>query len=222
MPEIGSPIHVRMLERSRQRGETETGAYGLCWGDPERLSSLGHVRDHWCAPFVKPTSTILEIGPGGGRWTRYMLGCRHLYAVDFHQELLDELAAKFRVEHLSFIKNDGDNLPGIDNDSIDFAFTFGVFVHLELHTIDAYMAEIFRVLKPGGDAVIQFSDKSKPQGRDNPSFSDNSPSKMRRMAIDQGFIILAENVTLLPNAGMMHLTKRDDAEMLKNQTYSDA
>ena len=65
--------------------------YGLEWGDPEVLPSLRHVRDHFLAPYVTPQATVLEIGPGGGRWTRYLLGAKQVYLVDFHQELLDEL-----------------------------------------------------------------------------------------------------------------------------------
>ncbi|HEU5397089.1 MAG TPA: hypothetical protein VFV81_07970, partial [Verrucomicrobiae bacterium] len=65
--------------------------YGLEWGDPENSPPLQYIRDHFLLPYVRPETTVLEIGPGGGRWTRYMLPARKIYAVDFHQELLDEL-----------------------------------------------------------------------------------------------------------------------------------
>jgi 16S rRNA A1518/A1519 N6-dimethyltransferase RsmA/KsgA/DIM1 with predicted DNA glycosylase/AP lyase activity len=59
--------------------------------DPETVPPLGYVRDHFLRPYLYPDATVLEIGPGGGRWTQYMLGVKKNYAVDYHTELLSEL-----------------------------------------------------------------------------------------------------------------------------------
>lgn len=215
-------MHLRMLADARERGDTDEAPYGTHWGDPAEKPHLGIVRDVWCAPFVKPTSAVLEIGPGGGRWTRYLLGCGTLYAVDVHPEMLDELRRNFVVPHLRTVAGHGDDLPGIPDDSIDFVFSFGTFVHLELAAIEGYLKEIMRVLKLGGDAVIQYSDKSKPQAARNEGFTDNTPSRMRRMVMDRGFLILAENLTLLPHSGLIRFTRTSQQQLLDYQTCTSS
>ncbi|HEU5142044.1 MAG TPA: hypothetical protein VFU04_02690, partial [Solirubrobacterales bacterium] len=60
---------MRKAARYLVRGD---GIYGMEWGDPDVLPPLKHVRDNYLLPYLDPTKTVLEIGPGGGRWTRYM------------------------------------------------------------------------------------------------------------------------------------------------------
>ena len=44
--------------------------------DPERDEPLIYLKRHFLTPYVTPKTTMLEIGPGGGRWTRYLLAAR--------------------------------------------------------------------------------------------------------------------------------------------------
>src|ERR1700685_3792102 len=100
MPSLDSDMHIEMLNASRAGGRVErNGIYGLEWGDPQNLPALRWVRDHYLLPYVNPDHTAIEIGPGGGRWTRYLLGFERLYGIDYHQDLLDELACNFRAPH---------------------------------------------------------------------------------------------------------------------------
>ena len=125
MPDLTDPIHLNMLRG--QPDSSETGRlYGLHWGDPNAEPHLAWVRDEYCAKFVDPRHVAIEIGPGGGRWTRYMLGFQRLYAVDFYQELLDELAKFIRCPQLIPVKNDGCDFPGVADSSIDFVLMAGV------------------------------------------------------------------------------------------------
>jgi hypothetical protein len=90
-------MHLGMLQTSRADGQIERdGIYGLHWGNPQENPALRWVRDHYLLPYVDPRHSAIEIGPGGGRWTRYMLGFGQLYGIDYHQELLDELARSFQ------------------------------------------------------------------------------------------------------------------------------
>ena len=70
---------------------TEKDIYRAGMGDPDRFEPLRFIRDRYVLPYVDAGRDAVEIGVGGGRWTRYLLGFRTLYAVDFHQQLLDEL-----------------------------------------------------------------------------------------------------------------------------------
>ncbi len=219
MPDLTDTIHLDMLRQ--QPDSAETGElYGLHWGDPNASPALAWVRDEYCAKFVNPDHVAIEIGPGGGRWTRYMLGFRQLYAIDFHQELLDELGKLFRCPQLTPLKNDGCDFPGIADSSVDFVFSFGVFVHLEFHIIEGYLEEIARVLKPGGKAVIQYADKSKPKAQSNEGFSENYPHKMRRAVLDRGFFIVSENLTVLPHSSIVCFEKPEETALSEGQVFS--
>jgi hypothetical protein len=121
MPGLETDIHLKMLQGASKQGQQDKqGIYGLHWGDPEDNPILKKVRDHWLLPYVHENHDAVEIGPGGGRWTRYMLKFRRIHAVDYHQELLDELKKNFSQDNLTLIKNNGTDFPGIGPRSIDF------------------------------------------------------------------------------------------------------
>jgi cyclopropane fatty-acyl-phospholipid synthase-like methyltransferase len=165
------------------------------------------VRDKWLRPYLKPDETVVEIGPGGGRWTQYMLAVRMIYAVDLHQELLDELKKTFTQPNLSFIRNNGTDFPGIAADSIDFLFSFGVFVHLDVDIIQQYLVNMRPVLKQGAMAVVQYSDKDKKAAQDNKTFADNNPRTMRKLLEDNGYAIVEEDTALLWHSSLVRFTK---------------
>jgi cyclopropane fatty-acyl-phospholipid synthase-like methyltransferase len=209
MPAVDSPIHLQMLRDSYRRGDTdETKFYGREWGDPNDNPFLTLVRDQFIQPYVNLGHTALEIGPGGGRWTRYLLSFQRIYVVDLHQELLDELGKKYRVPHLTPIKGSGTNLPGIPPNTIDYFFSFGVFVHLDAPIIEAYLQSLFIVAKADANLVIQYSDKRKAEAAAEKSFAENDPDRMRRMVTDAGFIVVEENLTALPHSAVVRFRRR--------------
>ena len=122
---------------------------------------LQHIRDPFLLPYVNPDHQAIEIGPGGGRWTRYFLGFGYLYGVDYHRELLDERSGNFKPPHLHLVLNNGTEFPGIPDLSSDFIFSFGTLVHLDVDIIEAYLGNMRRVQKPTGCATTQYSDKNK-------------------------------------------------------------
>jgi hypothetical protein len=199
-----------MLAEARRVGQPDReGLYGLHWGDPQKVGWLRFVRDEFVLPFVHPDRQGIEIGPGGGRWTRYMLTFDRLYVIDFHQELLDELARNFRAPALTLIRNNGADFPGIPSQSIDFVFSFGVFVHLDLPIIRDYLRNIHEVIKPSAQVVIQYSDKTKPAGRVNEAFSQNDPETMRALVQQQGYDIVREDTVTLPHSAIIQLAVAD-------------
>jgi hypothetical protein len=90
---------------------------------------LRFVRDRYVLPFVNPEHIAVEIGPGGGRWTRYLLGFKTVYAVDYYEELLAEFRKTFgRYPNVKTIKNHGTAFPGIAPQSVDYTLSFGCFM----------------------------------------------------------------------------------------------
>ncbi len=157
-------------------------------------------------PYVQAGHCAVEIGPGGGRWTRYLTGFRTLYAVDFHQQLLDELRRNFHGPNLRFIRNNGTDFPGVPQRSIDYLFSFGTFVHLDAHLIQGYLKNIKPILKPGANAVIQYADKTKIMAQLDAALADNSPQRMRQMVAEAGYRILEEDTTTLWHSSLVRFT----------------
>ena len=122
------------------------------WGDP-----TAHVERHYL-PQIGPDSVVLELGPGTGRITRHVIGrCRELILVDYSRfacEWLErylEDRGRFRVHAI-----DGPALPEVADNSVDFAFAFGVFEHIGPEDMLGFLEELHRVLVPGGRASFNF------------------------------------------------------------------
>ena len=218
MPDLKTSLHLDMwreyqtrdslLERVRRavREVLTPRIYGLEWGDPDVAAPLQFVRDRFVSPFVNPKQKALEIGPGGGRWTRYLVGFGELYVVDFHAEILRELRRTLSLSKMKFIQNNGYDFPGVEAESIDFLFSFGCFVHLDREIIAAYLDSIRHVLRRGGNAIIHYSDKSKIMAQINKSFSHNDPELMRSMVTSTGFRVVEEDLTTLWHSSIIRFT----------------
>ncbi len=193
-----------MLQQAKER-LGDVSLYGLHWGDPEKHANLKTIRKRWITPYVDPEKTCVEIGVGGGRWTRYLTGFKKVYAVDYHEEMFKELRKTVRADNVECIKNNGDDFPGIAPGSIDFLFTFGTFVHIDLDIIERYLENIHRILKPDGRAFIQYSDKTKDVAKKNKNFAANTPGIMIPLVKSKGFKVLEEERELLRNASCVFL-----------------
>lgn len=215
MPDLSTTLHVNML-RSRTlprriyravRQEIAQQPYGNQWGSPETVPPLRFVRDRWVRPYVDPSKTALEIGPGGGRWTRYLTGFKSLYVVDYHEELLHELARNVDAPNIVPVKNNGTDFPTIPDASIDFLFSFGTFVHFDHELIASYLVNMRRILKPSGSAVLHYSDKTKVMARETPSFSENDPERMRALVDTAGYAIIREDLTTLWHSSLIEFRR---------------
>ncbi len=219
MPDLNTSLHVdalRRFQRARSmpyrlyraiRGELSAKAiYGLQWGDPETVEPLAFIKKRWVLPYVRPDHNAVEIGPGGGRWTRYLLGFGKLYVVDYYKELLEELRKNFNQPEIVFVHNTGTDFPGIPEGEIDFVFSFGTFVHLDAPLIEAYLHNMRAILKEGGTAVIHYSDKTKVMAQENKSFSENTPDRMRAMVAHAGFQVVQEDLTTMWHSSLVRFT----------------
>jgi SAM-dependent methyltransferase len=218
--DLGTKLHTDQLARSRRARwlpvriaraiyrEIVRGPaiYGLEWGDPDVWTPLQFIRDTYVLPFVKPDQVAVDIGCGGGRWTRYLLGFKTIYAVDYYAELLTEFRKTFaRYKHVHPIQNNGTDFPGIAPHSVDYILSFGCFGHINRDLIDSYLANIRTILKPGGNVVIHYSDKSKPIAQAD-GFADNTPEAMRALVLGHGFRILREDTGTMWNGAIIHFT----------------
>ena len=129
------------------------------------VARLGRSEAQWAVSLLPrielwlPAGTILEIGCGRGRWSRFLRAhgsalvltdvldscveaCRRLFAGDAGVRCLD---------------TDGRTLGGVADRSVDFVFSFDSLVHAEMEVVESYLGEIARVLAPAGAAFLHTS-----------------------------------------------------------------
>lgn len=185
--------------------------YGDQWGDPEELPALAAVRDRFARPFAAPERTALEIGPGGGRWTQYLLPCARVVCVDLNPEMFPTIRQRFPdADHLEFVQTSGTDLPGVAEASVDLVFSFGTFVHLDPELVDGYLASVVPTLRPGADVVIQYPEKRKRRARENPGFALNTAPLMAGLLRRHGLTVLQHDEDTLDHSNVVH-ARRDPA-----------
>lgn len=105
---------------------------------------------------IAPNTAILEIGPGGGRWTGALLERASRYTgVDISSACVDHCRKKFGGNpRATFVVGSGRDLTAVADASIDAIWSFDAFVHINREEVESYTREFVRVLKPGAVAVI--------------------------------------------------------------------
>lgn len=121
---------------------------------PDRI--VPYLDEQFFGPFLGHSGTLLELGPGGGRFTEFLLArCGTLIAADTSPAMLEKIRHRFRdLERLKCMLLDGQGLASVPHESVDAVFSYDVFVHLPQWDIFNYMTEFARVLRPGGKAII--------------------------------------------------------------------
>lgn len=142
--------------------------YGWPEHGEEWSRQWGSSRTQWWASILPriascvPAQTIVEIAPGQGRWSRYLLDlCDVYYGFDISPNTTkfcnDYLSTVGSAKKRTFATNSGSDFPGVAAASVDFVFSFDSLVHVEIDVLNGYLAEIARVLRPGGRAFLHHS-----------------------------------------------------------------
>jgi SAM-dependent methyltransferase len=107
-------------------------------------------------PYFNDLDTILEIGPGAGRWTEYLLPrAKSLIGIDISSTCIAHCRRRFSsYPNAKFEVGSGSDLRSIGTATVDGIWSFDVFVHINSTEFDAYVREFARVLKPGAVGVI--------------------------------------------------------------------
>ncbi len=106
-----------------------------------------------------PAASALEIAPGYGRWTGYLREhCEKLAIVDLDEACIEACRARFEGDdRLSLHVNDGRSLDMIQDESVDFAFSFDSLVHVDADVLESYLRELSRTLTAGGVGFVHHS-----------------------------------------------------------------
>ena len=151
--------------RGNSPGENEAAWAGWDWSglgeewtaSPEWKQGL---IDDVLLPTIPAGGTVLEIGPGGGRWSTLLAPrAEQLILVDVTPRVLEVCRERLGdLAHVSYVRSGGSDLPGVADRSVDAVWSFDVFVHVAPLDQAGYLDEIARVLRPGGVAAIHHAD----------------------------------------------------------------
>ena len=147
-------------------------AENLVWGTyswpqqgAEWSAEWGDAETQWHAmilPRIRsflPAKNILEIAPGYGRWSGFLMNASDKYTgIDLNPECINACQKRFAgARNAEFAVNDGKSLDAVADSSIDFAFSFDSLVHVEFEVMEAYLSELSRKLSPNGIAFLHHS-----------------------------------------------------------------
>ena len=177
---VSEAVTDRRLEREQARrvlGPAHRAWRGNSSSDNEQVwskwdwSSLGEewtlsaewkqgLVDEVLLPTIPAGGTVLEIGPGGGRWSALLASrSEQLILADVTPRALELCRERLGdPAHVRYVRSHGSDLPGVADASVDAVWSFDVFVHLAPLDQAGYLDEIARVLRPGAVAAIHHAD----------------------------------------------------------------
>ena len=183
------PAHLRHhgnspAENRNYWSSWDWSAAGEEWTEsPEWKASLV---DEVLAPTMTG-GTLLEIGPGAGRWTEALLErSDRLLVVDVSQTALDLCRERFGGSApIEYILTEGSSLTGVADASLDGIWSFDVFVHVAPTEVAHYLGEIARGLRPGALAVIHHAGRREPRAWRSPM----TAKLFRNLAEERGLAV---------------------------------
>lgn len=167
--------------------ENKTAWTGYDWSKAgeEWSASWGSAAHQWAYTWLSrvaaflPASAVLEIAPGFGRWSRFLIDrCETYYGIDLAEPAIEACRRNFASQaHARFIVNDGRSLPDVPLHTIDFAFSADSLVHADREAMAGYIHALHDALRPGGAAFLHHSNLGAcPPDTPNPHWRDPTVS----------------------------------------------
>lgn len=140
------------VQRARERGIEPVALLDEEWYDGKKTAESSVL------PYISPESVVLEIACGVGRVSRHVAShCKQLCCTDILAEALSQTKHELRqFDNVVFRLLNGYDLEGFADNRFDCVYSFTTFFHFDFELVVVYFAEIKRVLKPGGIAVLEF------------------------------------------------------------------
>jgi len=133
-------------------GEEWSIPWGGSW--PMWITSLHPRIRHYL-----PAEQVVEIGSGYGRIAKFLLPyAERMYLYDIIPKCVEACSKSFENEsNVLPLLTQGASLPDIDDNSTDLVLSFYSLVGSDVGTIESYIREISRILKPDGVAFLHHS-----------------------------------------------------------------
>lgn len=170
--------------------------------NPDRW--LRELLDKMLYKYMGRGREILEIGPGAGRWTEYLIPIsKRLVLVDITPKCIAMCRQRFagRDNKVEYHVIDGD-IGFIEGNSLDRVWSYDVFVHINPSDTENYIKNISRILRPGGIAVIHHGSWDEYKGGAVVGFrSRTTAAEVERFVRQAGLALLEQNRALVHKKG---------------------
>lgn len=129
-----------------------TRIYGSEWGDP---FTQQEIIDYMIKPYCK--GSVIEIGSGGGRWTKVLLSTnpRHILSIDATPNSEALIREAMYTRDMSFLLCQ-DGVFRVPYD-YDFIFSFDTFVHFHPKLFINYLHSAAKALRKGGHFILHYA-----------------------------------------------------------------
>lgn len=154
-------------ERAGSDGRLAVVRKGYNKRDMERVTNQWWEK---LKPFFTDKGKVLEVGCGWGRWAPYIEGVGNAYSgVDVSEELYECRREGYDIQLID---------PGIipfDSNTFDMVTCITVLQHIEDSDMVNTIAEMLRVLKPGGSLLAVENTTNMPRFRTTSEYKDVLP-----------------------------------------------
>lgn len=158
--------------------------------------------------YIPENGTLLHVGPGGGRWTEFLLPRRTPCLVEVAERCLEICRDRFdsdpRVQYClvasgpdSFITREA-----APDASVDAIWSYDAFVHISPTDIAKYLGDFARIVRPGGICVIHRTGRSPSDSDYEEAFrSQMNASFFAYLLARYGFELMEQNDALVHKPG---------------------
>jgi SAM-dependent methyltransferase len=161
-------------------------------------------------PNVPEGTSVLEIGPGGGRWTEILQRrAKHLFVVDVSERPIQLCRERFQAcSNIDYFVGNGSTLP-LPSSSVEVVWSYDVFVHISPLDVKSYFQEFQRILKPGGTAVIHHPGSSKSRRyREGAWRSDLTDTMVLDFARENGLEVTFRTTELVNEGDVLSILRK--------------
>lgn len=160
-----------MTKDLKQKQKQELESFSKLWPggffgtNNEKRNQVG--LEDFLTKNVEQELTILEIGCGRGRWSKFIcenLAPKRLECVDALDEVHNgfwEYVGNDKREKVNYRKVYDFSLSHIRDSSIDFVFSYDVWCHISLSSQNAYLESLSNKCKGGAKLLIMYADPKK-------------------------------------------------------------
>lgn len=152
-----------MPDNSTHERLVESSLWGNYYREAESADWLSRFWDIG-SPFRPMFETldltdVVELACGHGRHTAQIVDrAHHVTLVDVNPLAIEVCRTRFAAcDHVSYFVTSGFDLGDLESDRYTALFCYDAMVHFEPRVVISYIDEIARILRPGGKALLHYS-----------------------------------------------------------------
>jgi hypothetical protein len=152
-------------EKKLWRGGTTLSRQGWETCAQQRMKvgiDLNKIYEICIEPYINSETVALDIGTNGGAWLKKMLKAKTLIGTDVlsaeHVGFWNNVP---NLDKISFHQVKDFSCDCLEEDSIDYVFSYDVFCHISFSGAEAYLKNLHSKLKTGANCFIMIADSDK-------------------------------------------------------------